>query len=72
MFDIIIVCIRLCMTDWSDYHSGQKVDALAKLEALRQHVRVGGSIPITVLRLDLSTQHWDGLPVKSRQEKVTC
>ena len=29
---------------WSDYHSGQQVDVLAK---------VGGSIPITVLWLDI-------------------
>ena len=35
----------VCMTDWSDYYSGQRVDSLARLVTLKHHdARVGGSI----------------------------
>ena len=40
------------MADWTDYHYGQQVDALAKLVALRQRVTVGDLTPITVLWFD--------------------
>ena len=34
------------MADWSDNHSGQRVESLARFVALRHHdVRVGGLIP---------------------------
>ena len=36
----------MCMADWSDYYSGQRVDSLARCVALRHHdARVGGSVP---------------------------
>ena len=36
----------VCMADWSDYHSDQRVDSLPRFLALRYHnVRVGGLIP---------------------------
>ena len=36
----------VCMVEWSDYYSGQRVDSLARFVALRHHdARVGGSIP---------------------------
>ena len=41
------------MTDWTDYHSGQQVDALTKLVALTHHVAIGGSTQITVVWFDL-------------------
>ena len=61
------------MTDWRDYHSGQQVDALAKLLALSHHVTVGGLTPITVVWFHLiSVQNTAiGFNVKGRQEKVT-
>ena len=36
----------VCMADWIDYYSGQRVDSLARFIALRHHdVGVGGSVP---------------------------
>ena len=36
----------MCMTDWSDYYSGQRVDSLARFVVLRHHgAKLDGSIP---------------------------
>ena len=38
--------LDVCMADWSDYYSGQRVDSLARCVALRHHdVKAGGLIP---------------------------